>query len=203
MTPHLARASLVATRLELEAAKNQAALLGRLGLPAAVITVEGKLLVSNALMEAMEDVFVFAAHGRIALHAREATQRLHDAISASRPGVAGPQSLLLRGNETRPPIVLHLMPLRGDARDLFAHGHIVMIVTRLATGAMVPDTPILTGLFDLGASEARLARAISAGRALAEIAVEAGITLKTARTYLESGCSRRRRLTSRRNSWRF
>ena len=58
-------------------------------------------------------------------------------------------------------------------------------MTEVAVGSATPSAAIFSALFDLTQSEVRVATLIAQGRTIAEIAIEVGVTLKTARTYLD------------------
>ena len=56
-----------------------------------------------------------------------------------------------------------LLPLRDAARDVFARGLAVMIVTSFASPEAPPPAALLHGLFDLTPAEARIAAQIGTG----------------------------------------
>lgn len=182
--PHLSRAALIAARTALEQRRAQVEMLDRLGLAAAVVTRTGRLLAANSGIEAMDEAITFGAHGQLLLRDRAAQARLTEALGAA-AGSGPVLSLPLRATATRPPMVLHVLPVRRSANDLFQGGHSVIVITPLVATAMPLSAPVLTGLFDLTAGEARLAVALASGQTLAEAARAARITEKTARTYLE------------------
>jgi hypothetical protein len=80
--PHLARASLLATRLKLERAQTSVAAMNALGIPASVVTPTGIVVSSNTLFEGLGDVLRPAAFGRLAAKDRQ-TDRL---LQAALPG---------------------------------------------------------------------------------------------------------------------
>lgn len=179
--PHLSRAALIAARTALEQRRAQVEMLDRLGLAAAVVSRTGRLVAANRGIEAMAEAIAFGAHGQLVLRDRSARAQLAEALGTA----AAPLSLPLRATETRPPMVLHVLPVRRSAGDLFQGGHSVIVITPLIATAIPLSAPVLTGLFDLTPGEARLALALASGLTLAETARRAAITEKTARTYLE------------------
>jgi DNA-binding NarL/FixJ family response regulator len=83
-----------------------------------------------------------------------------------------------------PPVVLHILPLKRDAHDLFGGGDLLVVATMISASALVPSPTILTGLFDLTPAEVRLATALAKGLNLKMAAAEAGLQFSTVRTYL-------------------
>ena len=185
--PHLARAGLLAARLGLERARNAAATLEHLGLPTYVLSRSGSVIAVNALAEAMSSVLRPAARGMLATTDLAANELLQHAIShagsSRQPFV---HSIPLRATADRGPMILHLVPLRRDANDIFSQASSLLIVTSVSVTNPATDGKILDALFDLSPSEARLALALASGSTLKQAATQGGIQLSTARSYLES-----------------
>jgi DNA-binding CsgD family transcriptional regulator len=85
----------------------------------------------------------------------------------------------------REAIVVHVLSLRRAAHEIFSGADILAAATAVSASNLVPSPSILTGLFDPAPAEAKLAAALASGRSLKEASLQAGITVKTARTYLE------------------
>ncbi len=83
------------------------------------------------------------------------------------------------------PAVLHLVPVRGVAHDVFSGAALLLIATGFGTGATLPDMPLLHGLFDLTPREAQLCAALAAGHSLKASAASLGMNFSTARAHLE------------------
>lgn len=181
---HLSRAGMMAVRLGLEMARARVEAMTQIGLPAAVLRADGQVVTMNEALRAMDDLIVVSPQGKLALVAPRQYQRLSAALAHTQAAAAAASIPVRHGTNVRP-VVMHLLPLRRTARALFPDGDIMLVVTPLAVSRMVPSTEALCGLFDLSPSEARLAAALSGGRTLAEAAAGLGITVKTARTYLE------------------
>lgn len=81
-------------------------------------------------------------------------------------------------------MVLHVLPIRGAAHDIFSGADILLAATSVDPQAQVPSPHILNALFDLSPAEARLAATLAAGLSIQQAAVDSGITLNSARTYL-------------------
>lgn len=182
--PHLARAGLIAARLGLEAARGTVTALEAIGLPAAVMTAAGRVLTANRLLEKMSDIFLSSSRGGLAIAHAPANTLLLEAIKQHRMDSVV-RSFPVPAREDRPAMVVHVLPLRRNARDLFSGADILIAATVPAPGVLVPSAGILIGLFDLTSAEARLAAALSSGQSLEVAAAASGITVKSARTYLE------------------
>ena len=97
--------------------------------------------------------------------------------------------------------VVHLLPLKRAAHDIFAGADILVLATPIAPSKLVPSASLLNALFDLTPAESRLAMDLADGLTLADSAVRHAVTIKTARTYLErifrkTGTSRQGQLVS-------
>lgn len=184
LRPHLARASLVAGRLRLEQARSTVQALRQIGLPAAVLRASGRVLAHNDLLENLREIFLSTAGGGMALADASANALFQQAIARNEDnGVV--RSIAVAAGEGRPALIVHLLPLRRDAHDIFSGGDILVAATAVSASALVPSPSILSGLFDLSPAEAKLAAALATGRSLGEVAVESGIAVKSARTYLD------------------
>ena len=186
LLPHFARACLVAARLGLEAARSAAHAFGLLGLPAAAIRQSGVVVATNALFDRRDDFFVAISHGRLALRDQMAGSLLRAALEAPRQnGVFTPMSIPLRGLAPDDYAVLHVFPLRRSARDIFVGADVMIALTEPARDHGAPEPPILTALFDLTASEARLCVELARGASVRSAAATMRVTHKTVRTYLD------------------
>lgn len=185
LRPHLARASLMAMRLGLERAQDAADILGKLGLAAATLTLRGRVLATNTLFDALPHLFIARGGGGVALSSKEADALLQDVIGEmSRDAHRTVRSIPIPAEEGRLPFVIHVLPLRRAAHDIFSGGDVLLAVTVAKANAKAPMLGILRGLFDLMPAEARLAAALASGSSLDEAAAKQGIRISSARTYL-------------------
>lgn len=184
LRPHLARATLMSSRLAFERASGAVDALGLIGLPAAVLDVLGRMFAANAAFEAlMPSVFIDRQTG---LELTEASANLLfraalDAATANPRGA--PLSIPLTAHEGHPPMILHAVPVRGAARDVFSRASVVVFVTPVVV-AEVPTAEVIQGLFDLTPTEARVARALGRGETVAEIASGNGVAQPTVRNQI-------------------
>ena len=189
LRPHLARAALLSARLEMERIATTTRTLELLGLPAAVLGAGGRLLAANAGLTALMPHTLSDQPSRLAVVDPAADRLLREAVG-SRGQVAvqaGPlpvRSIPIPAQDERPPVILHLVPVRGAAHDVFARARAVLIATPVVARD-VPSADVVQGLFDLTPAEARLAALIAAGDAPVPAAAKLGITPSTARTVLK------------------
>ncbi len=187
LRPHLARAALTSSRLRLRSARDAVAALQTLGMPAAAIDRRARVLAINPEMQALSGVLRIGAQDRLSVASPAAQALLSAAIAlqGAEPGVRsfpveaeGPDGVPLI-------VVLHVLPLRRSALDLFGPADLLLTASVAAPGATGPGPEVLESLFDLTPSEARLAAALGAGLSLQEAATRCGIRFSSARTCLE------------------
>lgn len=183
---HFARAALIAARLDLERAQATTAALNALGVPAAVLSQVGRVRASNALLETMSGVVVPLAFGGVALAHAPANRLFQEALAQLRGSHEGAvRSIPIPAGPDGKAFVVHMLPLRRSAYDMFSGADVLVAVTQLGTGRASANAQVLMGLFDLTPAEARLARALVGGLALKEAATDCGVRVATARSYLD------------------
>lgn len=182
--PHIARAAAFSARLALERVRAVAEALGMLGLPAAVLGEKYRLLAANSLFETLIPSVFRDQRQRLSLANLAADALLADALARDAGRIAGAvQSIPLPASEGREAMVLHVLPIRGAAHDVFTSAAAIIIATPVTSG-LPPTQQLLEGLFDLTPAEARVARAICAGETVEQIASGLGITRNTVRIHL-------------------
>ena len=185
LRPHLARASLLATRLRLERAEASVEAMGAVGIPAAVIAANGVVIACNTLFETLGDVLRPAAFGRIVARDRDVDRLLQAALpGASQELPPQVRSVPMRSNETDRAVVVHVVPLHRSASDIFERGTALVAISGYSVDGNVPSDAVLRGLFDLSAAEAGVATELAAGNTVKEVALQRGISLATVRTHL-------------------
>lgn len=182
LRPHLARSSLVSA----------VATLAGLGLAACAVDGRGRVIVANSDFDEAGRHWTTRFADRIALIDRRADRLLAEALAVLELA-HGPKSIPLRA-EDGTPAVLHVVPTRRSALDLFARSIAILILT---TASKTPSnaTPLLQALFDLTAAEAGVAARVAAGQTLDDIAAADGKSALTLRNQLRSvmqktGCRR-------------
>lgn len=198
LRPHLARAAVFSARLDLERSQAQVAALEALGLPAAVLGPDGRALAINAPFEALTAQVRIGAFDAIALSDAAADAVLREALGRPVSLSAAGCSIPLKAVHEAPPAVLHVLPVRRAARDVFSRAAWLLVATPLGKSA-APDVAILAGLFDLTPAEARVARGLIEGASVSEIASRHALAESTIRNQLrgvfsKTGASRQSEL---------
>ena len=189
--PHVRRAMGVARRID----DNRAvvatldAALARLPVGIALVTVNGRPVYASAALRAIasRDDGIQLSADRLSFggagNRSDATRALNDAIETGTLPVTGLTLAVQRASGRRPyavalrPIALAVPGMRVDPAAMLVR---VVDPERPA----VPSGATLQALFHLTAREVQLARALAAGRTLAETATRLGIEEITARGYL-------------------
>jgi DNA-binding CsgD family transcriptional regulator len=185
--PHLARASLLASRLGLTRAQAMTRALEKVGLPTAVLGPSGRPLAMNPLFEVLIPAVAVDGPARLRLTLPGADDLFSAALASLRLFDVGNdiRSVPLAAEGDRPPMIFHVLPVRGRAHDIFSMASAVVIVTPVVP-AKIPSAEVLQGLFDLTPAEARVARAIGNGETVTDIAQTVGLSRETVRTQLKA-----------------
>lgn len=184
LRPHLARAAILAHHLEY--AKVEAALqaLELASVPAATLALDGKVLRANRAFETFGDSITITARDRL-IFGSGGAKEFYGSISvpAHRGRTGG--SFPLKASETAPAAILHFLPVVGIASEVFLNAGYFVLVTSAERGR-APAAALLRGLFDLTATEARIAEKLTLGFVIAEIAASEGSSRETVRSHVKS-----------------
>ena len=183
LRPHFAHAVHLSARLSLAPAETAVATLEAIGLPAVVLAGSGRVLAVNGLVPTLASILRPAAHGGIAISDPSADALFREALAATPPLI---RSIPVAAKAGREAALLHMLPIRGAAHDIFSGAAVLLVATAVNMSGNAPSIQVLQGLFDLSPAEARLAAALASGRTLSEAAVAQGIRFSTARAYLKS-----------------
>lgn len=82
-------------------------------------------------------------------------------------------------------MIVHIIPLKGDRRDLFEGGLALVLFTD-AAALNQPNPNLIREMFDLTAAEARVAAQLALGRSVEQIALSCGVGLSTVRSQTKS-----------------
>lgn len=198
---HLARSAFVAARLGLQRARGAKEALTSMGLPALLLGEGGTVIEANPSIEDLSGHLQWRARNRIALTDGRANELLWAALAAldTNPELSV-RSFPLRDVDDRAVLVVHLIPIRRSAHDIFAGSYALLVVTPVSAAA-APPIELMRSLFDLTASEARVARGLAVGETLEEIAAAGGVAMSTVRSQLrqvleKTGCTRQAEVVS-------
>jgi DNA-binding CsgD family transcriptional regulator len=179
---HLARASFVAARMQLERAQAATQALALLGIPALVFADSGKTLAANQLIETLSFVS-WRANDKIALTDAGADALLRHAIAtAHQDDTQNVRSFPVRNADSA--MIAHVVPIRGAARDIFSRCAALLMMTPV-TRPEAPSVDLIRSLFDLTPAEARVARGLAAGQTVNDIAADSGTSANTVRTHVK------------------
>jgi len=201
LRPHLARASMAANRLGFERAQAQVDALEGLGLPAVVLRGGGRVFAANELFEALMPALFQDRAERVAVTDLAADALLAGALrELAFAGSRTVKSMPVAATAAHVPMVVHVIPVRGLARDVFTQASALLVVTPVDRAA-VPTAEVLQGLFDLTPAEARVARAIAQAETIDALADASGVNRETVRSQLKAvlsktGLSRQQELVS-------
>jgi DNA-binding CsgD family transcriptional regulator len=194
---HLARATLLASRVDLQKARTSVETMGALGMPAAALTPKGRVVIANPEFEASHALWTTAAGDRLALLDRQADRMLTRAL-AGLSQATGNRSIPLRETPGGPvKAVLQLVPIRRSGADIFGSSAAIAVLSQ--PRADIPSATLIQSLFDLTPAEIAVARGLAEGKTAAQIATESGRSINTVRNQLQSvmtktGCSRQAEL---------
>lgn len=183
LRPHLARAATLSGQLWLEHARSAIVALDLIGTAASMIDDHGRLMLANRSFEDLLGTMFNDTPARLRLADRHADAALLRSLADLRSDGVG-RSIALRDGEARRAAVLHLLPLRGDARELFAGGAALAVLAGRGN-ALLPTSDLLQALFDLTPAEARIARGIGESRSLRDLAGEQQSSVETVRSHLK------------------
>jgi len=155
--------------------------------PSAVIGRSKRLLVANDLFQSLIPTSFKDASNRVQLIDQRADAVLATALDRvlAEGQTADIFSLPVKAGEERPAFVLHVVPVRRAANDIFSDASCLLIATSVVRKE-APQASLLQGLFDFSAAEARLVRGLAAGGSLSELALQSGLSPETLRTHLKS-----------------
>jgi DNA-binding CsgD family transcriptional regulator len=195
LRPHLARSMLMSARLQLERARVASETLALLGLPALVLDGSGKVLAANDLIEALTGTIIWRAHERVSLADKAADALFAQAVETLSVETAAPaRSFAVRGGGPGAALVAHVIPIRRGVRDIFANCAGVLVLTPVAL-PQAPPVELVQSLFDLTPAEARVARDLTTGQTVEEIAANGAVQVSTVRSHVrrvleKTGCRR-------------
>lgn len=186
LRPHLARAAAVAVRLGLDQARTATEAFAMIGLPAAALSDAGKVVAANSLFGPMVPDTFQDRGARLTLTDIRADGLLAEALAARGEGVErGVCSIPIAAGEETPPIVLHLLPVKRTAHDIFSSVGWICAAVPVRPN-VVPGAQVLQALFDLTPAEARVARAVAGAKRLDELAADLGLSRETIRNQLKA-----------------
>ncbi|MFK8254114.1 helix-turn-helix transcriptional regulator [Ancylobacter terrae] len=193
LRPHLARAALLSTRLDFERARTAVETLAAIGMPACAVARRGTVIVANRLFDQSADYWTTRGGDEIALADRRSNEGLREAL-ARLETMAAVLSLPMVVTPEVSPAVLHVIPVRRAASDLFSRAMAILVLSVAGARSHGPAS-LIQSLFDLTPAEANVATRIADGRTAEEIAQADQKSVDTVRNQLKAvlqktGCHR-------------
>lgn len=199
LKPHLARAAILSARLGYRQAVAMTDALQSMDIAAAAITLTGRVVSVNTLLEAYIPAAMTDTPSGLRLTDAKAQKLLKRAMNDLCTGrMTAPQSIPVRPHDDLYLIIVHLVPIRRQARDIFVSADALLILMPVVVEA-VADARLIQGLFDLTPAEAEIARGIASGQTIADLAKYKNLSRNTVRNQLscifeKTGCSRQAEL---------
>jgi DNA-binding CsgD family transcriptional regulator len=193
LRPHFARSAMISARLAFERARTAVDTLSGIGLAACAVAATGKVLVANTKFDEASGRWTTRGGDRIALLDARAGRQLSESLQLISTHL-GVRSIALAATEEAQPAVLHVVPIRRLAQDMFSQACAILVLTT-ASNEVIQSTSLLQALFDLTPAEAAVAARVAAGQTLARIAHSDAKSQETVRNQLKSvlaktGCRR-------------
>jgi len=154
------------------------------GLAAAALTAKGRIITCNSSFCAYSDLLRPAAHGKLSITDHDLNRRLTEALAAVSEA-SHARSIPVPARDGRPPLVVDVIPIFRQARDLFSEARHLLLVTPVRR-PQTPSASLLQGLFALTFAEADSALRLFAGATVAEVAAHGGVEEDTIRKRLRS-----------------
>ncbi|UZE48614.1 helix-turn-helix transcriptional regulator [Rhodopseudomonas sp. P2A-2r] len=185
LRPHLARAAVLAGRLGFDRARTAIATLEMIGLPAAAVTRNGRLVAANPAFLTVSATVGVGARDQVQFTAPAIQSMFVEAlgkpVSLARTG----RSIPVAATSASPPLIVHVLPLRLAGLDVFTGAVSIVFLTAITQqGSPAPE--LLQALFDLTPAEARIASMLIDGHSLSGISKLQNVSLNTVRTQLKS-----------------
>lgn len=182
LRPHLIRAAVVAARVGYSRERTAVDAMETLGFPAVAISRNGVVTMQNGLAGRASE-WSIGAFDRLFMASPRTREMLATALATINSS-KGPRSIPVPDTEENVRSVLHLIPVRKSAHDIFTKAVAIAILTSSHQQGSSPG--LLQALFDLTPAEAAVANRIGAGDSVEQIAVSAGRSVVTIRNQLAS-----------------
>jgi len=162
--------------------------MGLVNQPALALDRMGFVLDANATAEQIFDDDMRVCNRRLIVRdprARSTLQVLVDQLRTTPDAAALPVDPIVVSRRAKQPVVIRILPVYGAARSPFLGARALLVLSDLELKSG-PQPPVLTQIFGLSRSEAKLAAIVAKGRSPQEAAAELGIAQETARNQLKS-----------------
>ncbi len=195
LRPHLARSAFVSSRLGLKSATGASETLSKLGLATVLLDSVGNVIESHNMSDEFSGHVIWGAHNRFRLKDKQADTLFKEALDTQHQHSDSlVRSFPLRDDNDQAAVVAHIIPISRSAHDIFTNSYALLVLTPVSS-KNVPPVELVRSMFDFTASEARVARGLTSGQSVEEIATSGNVALSTVRTQLrqvmeKTGCTR-------------
>lgn len=183
LRPHLARATLLSSRVQDNRLSDAAALISAVHIPILFLDFQGRILAANPSCFDGDAPIIIDAPKRMRLSDPIADEQW-EALLARAMAQPTAQSIAIRNAEKQGAAILHIIQSERTARDLFSRIAYIGILSK-PENYQLPSADMVSALFDLTATESRVARRIANAQTIQAIAIELGISTGTVRTHLK------------------
>ena len=181
LRPHIARAALLTARLRFEQVRAAVEAFDVIGLPTGAIR-RGRLVLASKGFEKLLPRVMQDRQARLGFSQTTADACWRNVLEA--PGNQG-GTFPIAATEEHPSMVAHVLPIVGASREIFNVADMLLVITSSADEVGV-DPRIMEGLFDLTAAEAAIARDLTQGKTINDIAGLRGVADSTVRSQVRS-----------------
>ena len=189
LRPHISRGALLAAKLQHQTAEAAVESLDMADVPAALVTHSGRVLAANPRFLKFGEQFSIGPFNRLRVASRSAGAMIEKALNRLTLDCddKAPMSLAIPASASASdtPLVAHVVPTKGRARDLLGARTALLIVSDVA-GKPVPPASLLRALFDLTQAESRVAEALLLGMEKTELQARLGVSHETIRSHTKS-----------------
>ncbi|WP_161566036.1 helix-turn-helix transcriptional regulator [Caenibius tardaugens] len=183
LRPHFARAAVLSSTVQQERAETLLEAFNATRTPVGLLDAKGKLLMASDAFDPLLDDLVVDGAFRLRLMDVEADNHLAELLQTATLTNKG-ASIALRNDKKQGAAVLHLIPARRQARDLFSKVAYFTVIAH-PDNTSLPSADVLSALFDLTPTEARVTRGIAMGQSTAELVRELNVTQETIKSHLK------------------
>ncbi|HEV3501476.1 MAG TPA: helix-turn-helix transcriptional regulator [Bradyrhizobium sp.] len=142
---------------------------------------------TSSQFERIGPQIVSRAFARVALANAGANSLLSQAIESLNSGASqiSAKSIAVPSDGVNAAFVVHLIPVRRSAHDVFGPAMGILVVTPLGSSETLP-VDLLNGLFDLSPAEIRAANGLLQGKTIEDLATSFGLSRETIRTQVKA-----------------
>jgi DNA-binding CsgD family transcriptional regulator len=177
----------MSVRLRMERARAMVDTLGQIGLPAAVLGQNGKVLAINDLFQSLSEQIAIGAFDKISIKNPSSDTLMKQSLVrlGEKRNNSEVRSIPVPAVGDQPALIAHLIPIAGAAHDIFSRAFTILVITALQAPT-APTQDVLNGLFDLSPAEVKVAQGIISGKTIDSVAAELKLSRETIRNQLKS-----------------